>query len=265
MTATVTVTRALDYGLGEVLDIYRPDTGGGFPVVLLWHGVGVAERDVFEPLARAVAAGGAVVVVPDWRSTAPDRGRAHLLGSLAFTRARASGYAGDVSKVVLAGWSRGARAGFALSVHPELVEGWRPAAFVGIAGGYGPRPDGRNPAAPTTGTLPLDDARTSVHPPLPVWLVHGTADPTVDVEESRRLTATLRARGWDVQYDEVPGADHVSIVSPRHRVDGVADGREDAGEGLPSVAAEVATEVAGHSVRTARVLLNAVRSLSPPR
>jgi predicted dienelactone hydrolase len=53
--------------------------GGGSrpePVVLLWHGVGPDERDVLEPLARATAALGLMVFVPDWQSDAPDGGRA---------------------------------------------------------------------------------------------------------------------------------------------------------------------------------------------
>ena len=138
------ITESVDYGLGELLDIYRPSTlspGGRspetYPVVLLWHGVGVAERRVLSRLARATAASGAVVVVPDWRSNAADRGRAHLLESLAFTRARISEYGGDATRFVLAGWSRGARAGMGLLLRPQVVDGWRPDAFVGIAGGYG--------------------------------------------------------------------------------------------------------------------------------
>ncbi len=216
----IMVHRGLDYGAGEGLDIYQPSdvaaSGGGHPVVLLWHGVGVAERTVLRRLAEAVAAAGAVVVVPDWRSTASDRGRHHLLTSLAFTRTRIAAYEGDPTRVVLAGWSRGARAGMGLLLHPEIVDGWQPQAFVGVAGGYGPRPDGQNPAAPTTGTVPLEDARTSEAAPLPVWLVHGTADHAVDIAHSRALAQVLATRDWTVHLEEVDGADHVSVVWADH-------------------------------------------------
>lgn len=64
----VQVERAVPYGHGKVLDIYRPwgaDAAAGTqPVVLLWHGVGPDERGVLEPLARATAALGLTVVVP---------------------------------------------------------------------------------------------------------------------------------------------------------------------------------------------------------
>lgn len=209
-------SQQVGYGLGECLDIYRPgvpaDTADGLPVVLLWHGVGVAERHVLAPLASAVAQGGSVVVVPDWRSSAADRGRAHLLASLEFARTRIAAYGGDPSRFVLAGWSRGARAGMGLLLRPEVVHGWRPDAFVGIAGGYGRRPRGQNSDAPTTGSTPLEDARSAPVAPVPVTLVHGTADSVVDIDQSRSVARVLRERGWDVTLTEVEGADHSSIV-----------------------------------------------------
>lgn len=212
MAAPGITSSTADYGLGELLDIHRPDTSATYPVVLLWHGVGVAERHVLTHLAHAVAAGGAVVAVPDWRSSAVDRGRAHLLGSLDFARTRLGDYGADTSRIVLAGWSRGARAGMGLLLRPEIVDGWRPSGFVGIAGGYGLRPGGRNSAAPTTGTVPLDDARVSRASPVPVFLVHGTADPVVDAAQSREVARVLRDRGWTVRHVEIEDADHMSIV-----------------------------------------------------
>ena len=112
----------MPYGHGKVLDIYRPGriaaATGPEPVVLLWHGVGPDERDVLEPLARATAALGAMVFVPDWRSDAPDGGRANLLGSVSFTRQQAPGLGGDAEAIALAGWSRGGRAAAGLAVRP---------------------------------------------------------------------------------------------------------------------------------------------------
>jgi acetyl esterase/lipase len=220
MGAAAISRHQLDYGFGECLDIYRPATSpasaGRLPVVLMWHGVGVAERHVLATLARAVSGSGAVVVVPDWRSSAADGGRAHLLGSLEFARTRTDAYGGDSSRFVLAGWSRGARAGMGLVLRPEVADGWRPGALVGIAGGYGQRRGGQNSDAPTTGLAPLDDARSSAVTPVPVVLVHGTADPVVDIDQSRSVADVLRRRGWDVTLTEVEGADHSSIVWADH-------------------------------------------------
>jgi dipeptidyl aminopeptidase/acylaminoacyl peptidase len=43
----------------------------------------------------------------------------------------------------------------------------------------------------------------------PVFVAHGTDDRIVPVEQSRKLIDRLRAAGADVDYLEVPGADHV--------------------------------------------------------
>ena len=45
---------------------------------------------------------------------------------------------------------------------------------------------------------------------LPIWLVHGDADRTVSVEESRHMFAALEATGDDVHLTELPGIDHAA-------------------------------------------------------
>jgi predicted peptidase len=45
---------------------------------------------------------------------------------------------------------------------------------------------------------------------LPVLVAHGGADPTVDVEHSRRMVAQLELLGLPVDYEEYPGVGHVS-------------------------------------------------------
>ena len=43
---------------------------------------------------------------------------------------------------------------------------------------------------------------------VPIWIFHGDADPTVPVEESRRMAAALKTVGGNVQYTELPGVGH---------------------------------------------------------
>jgi lysophospholipase L1-like esterase/dienelactone hydrolase len=45
---------------------------------------------------------------------------------------------------------------------------------------------------------------------LPIWAFHGDADPTVSVEESRKMIAAIRKAGGQPQYTEYPGVDHDS-------------------------------------------------------
>ncbi|BAJ31914.1 MULTISPECIES: hypothetical protein [Kitasatospora] len=87
--AATTITTTLAYGPERrPVDVHRPRAGSAsgplpaaLPAVLLWHGRGADEREVLAPLARAAAALGVLVVVPDWRPDGPDGGRADLLAS----------------------------------------------------------------------------------------------------------------------------------------------------------------------------------------
>lgn len=43
---------------------------------------------------------------------------------------------------------------------------------------------------------------------LPLWILHGDADQTVSVEQSRRMAAALAKVGADMRYTELPGVPH---------------------------------------------------------
>jgi poly(3-hydroxybutyrate) depolymerase len=49
---------------------------------------------------------------------------------------------------------------------------------------------------------------------VPEFVVHGDADPTVNVAGSRAMVAKLKALGTDVTYVEVPGGLHSDVVAP---------------------------------------------------
>ncbi|MFI9101840.1 alpha/beta hydrolase [Streptomyces fildesensis] len=216
MTADVDVVPELAYGTsGRHMDVHRPaPSSSASPVVLLWHGRGAEERDVLAPLARSAARLGVVAFVPDWRPDAPDGGRTQLAESVAFVRENAARFGGDAERMVLAGWSLGANAVLGVALDPAALGGWRPRAVVGIAGGY-------RSAAPTTGTVPIDDASRAGDdqvPPIPVHLVHGTADPIVDIEQSRELRDALEERGWPAPLEEL-ATDHAGIVMTEYSVE----------------------------------------------
>lgn len=201
----VLVERGIVYGAsGKALDVYRRHGAGLGPTVLLWHGRGPDERDVLEPLARLVAERGPVVFVPDWRSDAPDGGQGHLWESIDFIRDNSGDFGGDSNRMVLAGWSLGGKAAAGIGVNEAASGRWSPSGVVCIACGFD-RP------APSTGTVPLDDLATTAAEPVPFWLVHGTRDHIVNVEQSRRFAKALRGRGWRVTVVEAD-TDHAGIV-----------------------------------------------------
>ena len=46
--------------------------------------------------------------------------------------------------------------------------------------------------------------------PLPIWCVHGAADPVVPVDGSRRMIAAIEAAGGRPVYSELPDVGHDS-------------------------------------------------------
>lgn len=207
MPSHVPVIKTLAMGeSGKLIDVYQPGEHPErpLPVVLIWHGLGPDERDILQPLAEELVAQGVVVFASDWRSDAPDGGRADLLSSIRFVLAQAASFGGDPERFVLAGWSAGAGAAISVALRPELLGGWRPVAAVGIAGHYGL-------PARTTGETPLNDLAATSAAPVPIRLVHGTSDVVLDVQNSRDFAEALAACGWPVHLDEV-ATDHAGVI-----------------------------------------------------
>jgi predicted peptidase len=117
-------------------------------------------------------------------------------------------FSGDSSRVYLTGLSAGGNGSWYLaSHHPD-----RFAALAVICGFIsefrGTTSHVLYPAlAPASEPDPSAAiARKVAH--LPIWIFHGDADPTVSVEESRKMAAALKAIAADVQYTELPGIGH---------------------------------------------------------
>ncbi|MEV0225752.1 alpha/beta hydrolase [Streptomyces sp. NPDC050704] len=190
---------------GQLLDIHRA-TAPDAPTVLLWHGRGPAERDVLGALAATVARLGATVIVPDWHPDAPDGGRPQLAASLRFTW----DFVPDPAKIILVGWSLGGRAAMATALQPNPPEGWRPAAVVGVAARY-------NQPEPLL-ALPSPMAVCATAPPLPIHLVHGTADRVCDFANAREFQSVLASHGRRAPLTELT-TDHSGAVMAEYSAD----------------------------------------------
>ncbi|WP_331447368.1 alpha/beta hydrolase [Streptomyces xanthochromogenes] len=195
-----TVTYREDGDTPQLLDVYGPE---GAPAVLLWHGMGPDTRFEVATLAAETASHGLTVFVPDWRSDAPDGGRAQLLASLRYVRENAAG-ADAAGRLVVAGWSVGAGAAIGTALRPDLMDGFVPKAVVGIAGLY-------SRSGRSTGSVPLEDLAAAEGPRVPVVLIHGTADTVVESHHSRTFAAELEKRQWPVSLHEAD-TDHAGIV-----------------------------------------------------
>jgi len=205
MLTVVEVLKGIELPTGCSADLYRGDSKG--PTVILWHGKGPQERDVMAPVAHAASRLGVTVFAADWRSDEDDGGRRDLLGSLDFVRTEGARLGVEPDRVVLAGWSLGARAALDIAAH-GVGAPWRPHAVVGIAGGY------RQPGA-VSNQVVVSSIERCTHPPVPVWLVHGERDEIVPVARSRECAAALVSADWPVEL-AVPDTDHGGVVMTRY-------------------------------------------------
>ena len=170
------------------------------PVIVFLHGIGQRGAGGFLPesgaagllVRRYLARVPAVILLPQCRSGSywsdPFMDEM-VMTALAQTE---SEFKADAARLYLTGVSMGGYGVWHLaSQHPG-----RFAALVSVCGGVHGSGDER------FGNVAEKVGET------PAWLFHGADDCVVSVEESRRMTAALRAVGGNVKYSEYPGVGH---------------------------------------------------------
>ncbi len=188
-----------------------------WPVILALHGGGEYGTDGIRQTAVGLAHAirrrserfPAIAIFPQ---SQPDGTPGwHLAGgraALAALDKTLAEFSADPARVYLTGLSAGGNGSWVLaSRHPErfaaalIICGWI-SEFRGRTSGV------LYPSvAPPGSTDPFAAVAQAVKS-LPIWIVHGDADPVVAVDESRRMAAALKAAGGKVQYTELAGVDH---------------------------------------------------------
>jgi len=117
-------------------------------------------------------------------------------------------FKGDPKRVVLTGYSAGGNGTWSIaSRYPERWAAIVPiCSFVEAFKGKTSGIDYPSLAGANSGDVFTFVAKRVSG--LPIWIFHGDADMNVDVEESRKMAAALKAVGANVQYTEFPGVDH---------------------------------------------------------
>ena len=226
--ASARVAEGVAYGDGArlKLDVYAPRAAAARhrPVILFFYGGSwnSGRRQGYAFAARALAARGFVVIVPDYRlvpeAVYPDFLRDGA-AAMRWARRNAGAHGGDGERIVLVGHSAGAYNAAMLALDPGLVGADRSAVrgLVGLAGPYDflPLDDDATIAAfggwPRLGeTQPVNHAARGAPPAL---LLHGDADTRVMPRHSRALAARLREAGADVRLKLYPGLGHVGILA----------------------------------------------------
>lgn len=241
-----------DYGVRNHLDVWhRADLplDGKAPVLLQVHGgawmVGMKEGQG-ETLMAHLAERGWVIVTTNYRlsprSTWPD----HIVDvkkALAWTKANVAQYGGDPDFVAITGGSAGGHLASLAALTPNLAEfqpGFEDAdttvqagvPFYGVYDFVNRHGTSRAEMEPMLGKnvfksrLSKDRARwerastishVGPHAP-PMFMLHGTNDSLVPVEQARTFVDELRKESTNhVVYGELPGAQHAFELLPSVR------------------------------------------------
>jgi acetyl esterase/lipase len=199
-------------------------------------------RSYIAPFAQQLADVGLLVFSADYRDIfASGGGFPAAFGDIScavqFARTESTRYRGDGGPVTLVGHSLGAWVGSVAALDSTPIKGdcladgsGRPDSFVGLAGDYKlDAPANQNdmigffggpPATTASSRASSDPFKYATGSKVPVRLLAGTADTTVDPSASTALAAFLKQKGWDVKLTLVPGATHTSLI------DATADGPE---------------------------------------
>ena len=194
-------------GANELLyTAHVPNGEGPFPTLVLLHGWGASAHDLLG-LAPLLHGGRALVLCPQGPVVVPigggERGYGwypltpglppdveafrHAAGMLRrFVEQARDRYPVDPRAVVVAGFSQGGTMAYDLALRD-------PARFSGLIALSSWLPE----------LLSEDLPRLPEHEQLPVLVIHGTADPMVDVERARESREALRGFGVGITYREL--------------------------------------------------------------
>ncbi len=125
----------------------------------------------------------------------------------------------DPERITLTGLSMGGGAVWAIGLrHPELFAALAPvSAVANFARMVQPADAALYDLARLAAVSPPAIAENAAH--LQVFIFHGDKDPTVPVEDSRKMVARFEALGWlgkNVHYTEYPGVGHPAWI-PAYR------------------------------------------------
>ena len=198
--------------------VFRPDGEGSWPIVMAYHGSNGSSRQMIE-LGRRLAAEGLVVFAPDVRTdVSTEQGIVDVANdsecAYRYVRTVAPGLGGDLHRpVTFVGWSFGANFALQGGLDEQLdpsrrfiscfTDAPRPDVVVALSGCHYEF-QGR----PST----LLDRNEWGNPDAHLLLAAGADDTVCPAEQSERMAAELRTRGYTVQYELLQGADHFAPV-----------------------------------------------------
>ncbi|MCU0891115.1 MAG: alpha/beta hydrolase [Sandarakinorhabdus sp.] len=207
----------------QKLDVWAPKAAAGaLPVIVFFYGgswnSGI--RDGYGFVARALAARGFVVVVPDYRLVPQVRWPAFVedgAAALKWVQANIADHGGDPARVAVMGHSAGAHIALLLALDRRWGVAGAIRAAVGLAGpadflpfvAGGVAEAALGNAPDLADTQPIHFARGDAPPLL---LLHGADDTTVLPRNSRRLANAISDLGGKAEARVYPDLGHIGIL-----------------------------------------------------
>ena len=187
-----------------------------WPVIVFLHGSGESGDDNLRQLTAGLplvlrhdpARYPAIVVIPqcpfdqEWYGAMESVALAELEKSIKEFR-------GDRRRIYLTGMSMGGAGVWYLARHAGRFAAIAPVCGEVTRAADDPFPFPPPPDLATVLAAPDPFAALAARiGKTPVWAFHGAGDPVISVEQSRRMTSALRARGGNVRYTEYAGQGH---------------------------------------------------------
>jgi len=205
------------------LDIWAPDDAAGpLPVIVFFYGGSwnSGDRQGYGFAARALAARGFVVVVPDYRLVPHVRWPAFVgdgAAALKWVVANIAAHGGDPLRIGIMGHSAGAHIALLLALDRRWGVADHIRAAVSLAGPTDFRPFSPGGAAEAalgnaadpSDTQPIHFARTDA---APLLLLHGDEDETVRPRNSERLGSAITQLGGRARVKLYAGVGHIGIL-----------------------------------------------------
>ena len=170
-----------------------------YPLVIALHGMGGDENSYFigyenGSIKREAESRGYLIACPKGRGSASMYMGTAERDVIDVVAEMKRNYSINPDRVYLTGHSMGGYGSWSVATNnPDLF-----AAIAPFAGGGSP----------------ITVSKLAAIAAVPQFVVHGDADPTVPVEESRKMVKAAKAVGTEVKYIEVPGGNHGNIVVP---------------------------------------------------
>jgi len=212
------------------LDVFAPAmhpvaAAASLPVVVFLYGGGwnSGDRGGYAFAARALAARGFVVVVPDYRLVPQVVFPTFVedcAAALRWTVDRIATFGGDPARIGVAGHSAGAYNAMMLALDPRFTTRAgvpkRIRAVVGLSGPYDFLPLDASSAIAAFGHYPDLDATQPIHfvrrDAPPALLITGDADTTVRPRNAINLDAALKRVGASSELRIYPGLGHIGVL-----------------------------------------------------